>query len=123
MIVPTQPRAGSNYYLRVREDLIPSSSPAMARSVRTGTMAIRPSTTAWDGKYRLGSEIAQGEELLQEVAPSGFQFGQSVGQKAPHILSIYTQNNGNPGLYRKTSISTLHTRETPFGMRNGANGA
>src|ERR1035441_9292116 len=61
----------------------------MARTIRAGTMAARPSAAAWDGGHGTGPEIAPGEELPQQLVSSGFQFGQRVGHKAPPVLSIY----------------------------------
>ena len=44
----------------------------MARSPRASTMASRPPATAWDGGYVTGPEIAQREELLQQLSHTLF---------------------------------------------------
>src|SRR5271157_1981438 len=61
----------------------------MSLIVRLGTVAGGSSTTAWDSGYRTGAEVSQGEKLLQQLASSGFQFGQRMGQMTPPSLSIY----------------------------------
>ena len=61
----------------------------MSLIIRLGTVAGWSPTAAWDSGYRPGAEVAEGEKLLQQLASSGFQFGQRTGHAEPPSLSMH----------------------------------